>query len=152
MNTSKVFLGGTCNNSTWRDELIKQLEISYYNPVVENWTPACMDEERKQRTECDYCLYVITPEMTGVYAIAEAVDDSNKQPKKTIFCFVDEYGGHKFNQGQIKSLNEVGKMIARNGGYYLSTIEIVAMFLNSKGCAGTPQPGVSCSPKSPSPL
>ena len=49
-----VFLGGTCNNSTWRDKLIPSLSINYFNPVVENWTPECQAEEIKQRAECDY--------------------------------------------------------------------------------------------------
>ena len=35
----KVFLGGTCNGSTWREELIPILEINYFNPVVSDWTP-----------------------------------------------------------------------------------------------------------------
>ena len=33
----KVFLGGTCNESTWRNELIPLLEnagVEYFNPVV----------------------------------------------------------------------------------------------------------------------
>ena len=82
----KVFLGGTCNESTWRDELIKSLEIGYFNPVVDDWTPECMAEELRQRESCDYCLYVITGKLTGVYSIAEVVDDSCKRPGKTIFC------------------------------------------------------------------
>ena len=67
----KVFLGGTCNESTWRDELIKKLKIDYFNPVVDDWTEECYKEELRQREICDYCLYVITPKMTGVYSIAE---------------------------------------------------------------------------------
>lgn len=57
----KVFLGGTCNESTWRDQLISMLKIDFFNPVVEDWTPECQEEEIKQRNECDFCLYVITP-------------------------------------------------------------------------------------------
>jgi hypothetical protein len=34
----KVFLGGTCNESLWRDKLIKLLKIEYFNPVVPDWT------------------------------------------------------------------------------------------------------------------
>jgi hypothetical protein len=34
-----------------------------------------MDEEIKQRAECDFCLYVITPKMTCVYSIAEVKDN-----------------------------------------------------------------------------
>ena len=130
--TKKVFLGGTCNNSTWRNDLIKMLKINYFNPVVEDWTPECMDEERKQRENCDFCLYVITPEMEGVYSIAEAVDDSNKRHEKTIFCFLEEANGKQFSVAQIKSLNEVGRMISRNGGFYANDLVIVAWFLNMK--------------------
>ena len=60
---AKIFLGGTCAESTWRDELIKLLEIDFFNPVVPDWTPECQAEELKQRESCDYVLYVITSEM-----------------------------------------------------------------------------------------
>ena len=121
----KVFLGGTCNNSSWREELIPQLEIEYYNPVVEDWTPECMEEEIKQRKEADYCLFVITSEMTGVYSIAEVIDDSNKKPRQTVFAFVKD----GFTEAQIKSLVQVGRMVTGNGGRWID-FENVAPFLN----------------------
>ena len=40
----KVFLGGTCNGSRWRNELIPLLECEYFNPVVEDWTPSCQKD------------------------------------------------------------------------------------------------------------
>lgn len=128
----KVFLGGTCNGSTWRKTLISQLFIDYFNPVVKDWTESCMAEEIKQRKTCDYCLYVITPKMTGVYSIAEAVDDSNKRPDKTIFCVLQKEGEKSFNFGQLKSLEQVGKMISNNGGQYFKSLDMVANFLNRK--------------------
>ena len=80
MKDMKVFLGGTCNNSTWRNELIPSLEyngIPYFNPVVEDWTPECQAEEYRQKEEkCAIHLYVITGEMIGVFSIAEAVDSA----------------------------------------------------------------------------
>lgn len=127
----KVFLGGTCNKSTWRDELIKMLEINYFNPVVEDWTPECMEEELKQRKTCNYCLYVITPEMKGVYSIAEVVDDSNKRPKQTIFCILKSTNNLSFSDEQIKSLTAVGEMIKRNGGHYVTSLKDVADYLNN---------------------
>lgn len=123
----KVFLGGTCNESTWRELLIKLLEIDYFNPVVEDWTEDCMVEERRQREICDYCLYTITSQMTGVYSIAEVVDDSNKKPERTIFCLLKD----GFNIGQLKSLEQVGRMIERNGGKYFTLLEEVADYLKS---------------------
>ena len=37
MSTKKVFLGGTCNGSKWRNELIPSLNVDYFDPVVEDW-------------------------------------------------------------------------------------------------------------------
>lgn len=130
----KVFLGGTCNNSTWREELINKLEnVDHFNPVVDDWTEDCMFEELRQREICDYCLYVITPKMTGVYSIAEVVDDSNKKPEKTILCVIKDDGIYKFNGSQLRSLHAVGSMVTRNGGIYFNSINEVAKFLNNKG-------------------
>lgn len=113
----KVFLGGTCNESTWRDHVIKMLNIDYFNPVVDDWTEECMVEEIKQRESCDICLYGITPKMTGVYSIAEVVDDSNKRPSKTVFCVFESENNHdKFSDGQLRSLKQVSKMVENNGG------------------------------------
>ena len=130
-NKMKVFLGGTCNDSNWRNNLISLLKIDYFNPVVDDWTPDCMAEEIKQRNECDFCLYVITPKMTGVYSIAEVVDDSNKRPQKTIFCILPTDDGLSFTDGQLRSLNQVGKMIKSNGGHWFGDLLTVAEFLNS---------------------
>lgn len=130
----KVFLGGTCAESTWREELINKLTIDYFNPVVEDWTEECMAEERKQRETCDYCLYTITPRMKGVYSIAEVIDDSNKRPLKTVFCLLDydiSPNLFKFDEAQLKSLEQVGKMVERNGGRFFRSLEEVANFLNN---------------------
>ena len=126
----KVFLGGTCNESKWREELIKMLKIDYFNPVVEEWTEECMKEEIRQREVCDYCLYVITPLMTGVYSIAEVIDDSNKRPNKTIFCFLNKDGDKNFTKGQIKSLKQVGRMVEDNAAIWLKDLEEIAAYLN----------------------
>ena len=125
----KVFLGGTCAESTWREELIPLLKINYFNPVVEDWTPECMEEELRQRDTCDYCLYVITPRMLGVYSIAEVIDDSNKRPEKTVFAVI-EPEGEKFAIGALKSLYAVGAMVVRNEGIFVKTLEDVAEVLN----------------------
>lgn len=124
-----VFLGGTCGSSTWREELIPKLTINHYNPVVPDWTPEVQAEELIQREKCDLCLYVITPEMQGVYSIAEVVDDSNKRPKKTVFYIDTETD--RFNIHQFKSLVAVGKMVDKNGGAWLQTWEGLILYLNN---------------------
>ena len=129
---SKVFLGGTGNESTWREELISKLKIEYFNPVVDNWTLECMEEEFRQRNSCDFCLYVITPKMTGAYAIAEVVDDSNKRPKKTILCVLNWDDGLSFTEGQVRSLESVKLMVFANGSYVFGELDSLAQFLNGE--------------------
>jgi hypothetical protein len=133
----KVFLGGTCNESTWRKKLIPLLQIEYFNPVVKDWTPECQAEEIKQRETCDIVLYCITPKMTGVYSIAEVVDDSNKRPEKTVLVVCENDLKDGFSKHQLKSLNSVGKLVENNGGIffnieYLDNMRDVANYLNSR--------------------
>jgi len=127
----RVFLGGTCNESKWRELLISILEIDFFNPVVDDWDDEARENELKARQECDYLLYVITPKMTGVYAVAEVVDDSNKQPSRTIFVVLNQDEDKIFTKGQIRSLYAVKKMILSNGGKVFDNLEICAKFLNS---------------------
>ena len=127
-----VFLGGTCNDSTWREELIPQLSINYFNPVVPDWNEEAYKRELEARENSEFCLYVLTPKMTGVYSIAEVVDDSNKRPEKTVFCFLEKDGDLEFDKHQLKSLVNTGKMVKANGATVLGSLTEVAEFLNKE--------------------
>lgn len=132
-SNSRVFLGGTCNDSKWRDDLIPLLTIDYFNPVVDDWNDEAQEKEIAERQSCDFVLYCLTPKMTGVYSIAEVVDDSNKRPEKTILVVLTQDGDQKFDDHQMKSLDMVGKMVETNGGQWFQTIEDAADYLNSGG-------------------
>lgn len=69
--------------------------------------------------------------MTGVYSIAEVIDDSNKRSDKTLFCFLTTDGDDTFKLHQIKSLNQVCKMIKSNGAKVFNNLEEISNFLNS---------------------
>ena len=107
------------------------LEVGFFNPVVDDWTPDCMAEELRQRAECDVCLYVITPKMTGVYSIAEVIDDSNKRPARTVFVRLRDDGDEHFTDGQWKSLGAVAQMVERNGGATFDNLKSAALHINA---------------------
>jgi len=123
----KVFLGGTCNKSLWRDELIPKLTINFYNPIVLNWTEELKHKEIEERSSADYCLYVITSKMKGVYSIAEIIDDSNKRPERTVFCFSEIDG--PFAPFILRSLKAVGEMAEKNGATWCKNFGEVAEVL-----------------------
>lgn len=126
----KVFLGGTYNESRWRDKLIPLLKIDYFNPVVDEWTEDCWVEEERQKRECDFNLFVITPKMTGVYAIAEAVQCSLTRPWSTLFCVLDEDDGFEFTEILMKSLEAVKNLIEGNHVSLFDSLVCVAEHLN----------------------
>jgi hypothetical protein len=128
----KVFLGGTCGGSAWRQELKSNLLIAYYDPCGDQWTEEMMAEEIRQRSECDFCLYVLTPQLEGFYSVAEVIDDSNKQPEKTIFCFLATDNEKSFSDFQLRSLEQVAAMVKRNGATYFKTLREVIDFLNQQ--------------------
>ena len=127
----KVFLGGTTNETTWREELIEMLEIDYFNPVVDDWDEAAQQRELRERKTCDFCLYTITPKMIGVYSIAEVVDDSNKQPKKTVLIILKTDGKDKFDKHQWKSIDRVRKMVKNNGSKTFDSLKSAAIWMNN---------------------
>lgn len=113
----KVFLGGTCNGSTWRDEMVRHLKsagIDYFNPVVTNWDDKAREREFLARALCDLCIYTITPKMIGSYAVAEVVDDGHRRPQKTIMILLRKDGDSEFTDDQWRSLHAVAQLV---GGY-----------------------------------
>jgi len=142
-----IFMGGTCNESQWReslkdeicrllkcpnnsyDYLLQEKKIDLFNPVVKDWIEECQKKEIEKRKTCDYVLYCITPKMTGVYSIAEAVHDSCVRPKKTLFCYINADGRDEFTEGQIKSLNAVSDLVSRNGATCFKSLDDLAMHI-----------------------
>lgn len=128
----RIFLGGTCAGSTWRDELIPMLTAEYYNPVVPEWTEEAYQTELHEREICDVCLYVISPRLEGYYSIAEVADDSNKRPGRTVMCVLREDDALQFNDKELRSLRKVGQLVGDNGGYYCEGMEALVSYLNSR--------------------
>lgn len=126
----KVFLGGTINESKWRDTLIPKLKIDYFNPVVDIWDDEARLREKHEKEICDYLLFVITPLMDGVFSIAEVVDLSNKYPEKTILCVLDNDEGNVWSDFQKTSLNQLKKLVQVNGAMVFDNLDEVAEYLN----------------------
>ena len=111
----RIFFGGTCNNSTWRNVLIPALEkrnLEFFNPVVKNWNEEARRIENDIKGRSDTVqLFVITSHMTGVFSIAEVVDASNKCPDRTVFM-IDFIG---FDDSEKMSLRAVQGIVKSNG-------------------------------------
>ncbi len=110
---NRVFLGGTCAETTWRSELMDLIQVDYFNPVVDDWTPDCIDiENDEKRNKCNVHLYVITEAMQGVYSVAEVIDSAHTKGVTTIFHVIPD----GFDTAQLKSLCAVVKLVGDLGG------------------------------------
>lgn len=128
---NRIFLGGTCAETTWRDELIGVLQVDYFNPVVKDWTPDCQAIEMSEKTvTCNIHFYCITKEMQGVFSIAEVIDSVHTKGKRTILHVIPD----GFEKHQLKSLQAVVDLVNLRGGiaYVDSELWRSARILN--GC------------------
>ena len=120
----KVFLGGTCNNSTWRDKLIpylQSLKIAYFNPVVETWTDADKLNKVIEKEQCEVHLYCISKEQKGYFSIFEIAHSLYALQKEVVFVIEEEGMDPKV----INSLNEIGKYVAmENNGYFCDSKQL----------------------------
>ena len=71
-----VFLGGSCNPTTWRKKiaipLLEAAKITYYNPQVDDWYPELEQIERKYKYNSRYVLFVIDDQTRAIASLQEA--------------------------------------------------------------------------------
>jgi len=70
-----VFLGGSCNPTTWRkDEAIPLLQregITYYNPQVEEWFPELIEIEEQAKQAATMHFFVVDNQTRAVASMVE---------------------------------------------------------------------------------
>lgn len=134
-NQLTVFLGGTCNGSVWRNDLLRLLsdKVKAFNPVVSVWDERAKFEEKYHREHDDVRLYCITPAMSGIYSIVEVVDDSNKRPDSTVLCvlYTDLSGSYTFTKHQTDSINAFMDLVEANGVKVFDNLYDLSVYLNS---------------------
>ena len=73
-----VFLGGACNPTTWRQDtampMLDSMEISYYNPQVEDWSPDLMEIEAVAKAGAKFLLMVIGTKTRAIASMVEAAE------------------------------------------------------------------------------
>jgi hypothetical protein len=110
---NKVFLGGTCAGTIWREQLIPLLGVDSFNPVVKDWELENQIEESYQKDKlCNVHLYIITNTMQGVYSIAEVIDSVRMYNKVTILHILP----NGFEPHQLKSLQATVDLMRNMGG------------------------------------
>ncbi|XP_055851824.1 uncharacterized protein LOC129916072 isoform X2 [Episyrphus balteatus] len=72
----EVFLGGSCNPTTWRKDVaipaLESLGISFYNPQVSDWTPDLIELEHRAKEKARVLFFVMDSETRASAGAIEA--------------------------------------------------------------------------------
>lgn len=99
----EVFLGGSCNPTTWRADVaiptLNQLGISFYNPQVSDWTPDLIELEHRAKEKARVLFFVMDSETRATAGSIEAAHISGLNTKQLVLVL------HPYKPHQ-KILNE----------------------------------------------
>lgn len=103
MTVNRVFLGGTCGNNHWREDIVIPGLIArgvpeerIFNPVVKHWDDAARMREDQEKAICSILLFVIaSPDpfmrpMTAnvsAYSLVELTMSLYDAPERTVAMF-----------------------------------------------------------------
>ncbi|KAK7094467.1 uncharacterized protein [Littorina saxatilis] len=122
-----IYLGGSCGETSWRDEialpLIKRQGLSYHNPHDTEWYSRLIPMQVAEREKCRLLLYVITSNSRSLAAMIEAAYYIGLGCR-LVLCLQmltpdSIIAGEKLSQAALKDYNRgrayLGDMASREG-------------------------------------
>ncbi|CAH0385503.1 unnamed protein product [Bemisia tabaci] len=91
-----VFLGGSCNPTTWRQDiaipLLNKLGITFYNPQVSQWRQELIELEHQAKEAASILLYVLDDRTRNVVGIIETAFFAGNSRKLVLVMSIAEPG------------------------------------------------------------
>jgi hypothetical protein len=73
-----VFLGGSCNPTTWRKDIaipmLTRVHATFFNPQVDDWYPELLIEENRSKAGAHILFYVIDSRTRALASMIEAAE------------------------------------------------------------------------------
>uniref|UniRef100_A0A1B6BZG1 EF-hand domain-containing protein n=2 Tax=Clastoptera arizonana TaxID=38151 RepID=A0A1B6BZG1_9HEMI len=115
LSKQEVFLGGSCNPTTWRHDiaipLLKNLGITYYNPQVAEWSAELIEQEYLAKQSATVLFYVIDRQTRNIVGMIEAANFAGARRK--LVLVIDSYKPGQTVGGELISSDEYEEL---NGG------------------------------------
>jgi len=94
-----VFLGGSCNPTTWRKDTaipyLKSEGITFYNPQQDNWVPEMMELEHQAKNSSQILFWVLNNETRNVGSMVEVCQFAGSS--RRLIVVVGSYPGPGHN-------------------------------------------------------
>lgn len=115
-----VFLGGSCNPTTWRfTHAIPALEaagLSYFNPQVKDWSEDLIGKEALAKEQAKVLLFVIDDETRAISSMVEASEHiARGRPVVLVIADIPPdavIGGEAIGPNQRQDLNRGRRFLA----------------------------------------
>ena len=89
-----VFLGGSCAPTTWRTDIatpiLTTLNVAYFNPQVDDWSPDLIAVEAKAKEEAAALVFVIDWRTRAIASMLEAISQAGQG--RRVFVTSEERG------------------------------------------------------------
>lgn len=88
----EVFLGGSCNPTTWRADIaiptLNLLGISFYNPQVSEWTPDLLELEHRAKEKAKVLFFVMDSQTRSTAGAIEVAHIAGKNSKRLVLVLL----------------------------------------------------------------
>lgn len=88
----EVFLGGSCNPTTWRADVaiptLNQLGISFYNPQVSEWTPDLLELEHRAKEKAKVLFFVMDSQTRSTAGAIEVAHIAGRNSKHLVLVLL----------------------------------------------------------------
>jgi hypothetical protein len=105
-----VFLGGSCNPTTWRQDVaipyFKSQGITYYNPQQSNWVPEMIELEHQAKQTSQILFFVLNELTRNVVSMIEVAYMSGHRRRLIVMIQPYPGTGHTIN-GEKLTDNEL---------------------------------------------
>uniref|UniRef100_A0A1Q3FKN2 Putative nucleoside 2-deoxyribosyltransferase like protein n=1 Tax=Culex tarsalis TaxID=7177 RepID=A0A1Q3FKN2_CULTA len=88
----EVFLGGSCNPTTWRADIaiptLNLLGITFYNPQVSEWTPDLLELEHRAKEKARVLFFVMDSQTRSTAGAIEVAHIAGKNSKRLVLVLL----------------------------------------------------------------
>jgi hypothetical protein len=136
-----VFLGGSCNPTTWRMDtampMLTDASVPFYNPQVEEWSEELVEIEARAKEDAAVLLFVIGKETRALASVAEAAEYICRG--RNIVLVIEEvpqdmsFDGVGTSKAELKDLNRsrsyLRDICTRHAATCLDTVEQAVQYI-----------------------
>merc|ERR1711974_425277 len=86
-----VFLGGSCNPTSWRKEqvipILKESNIPFYDPQIDNWSDPAVPIEAQAKQLADVLLFVLDTQTLAMASMVEVAEHIASRSKVVLVSY-----------------------------------------------------------------